>query len=183
VVLLRSGNAFSLGQSWQDVLFLSQSGISYQIIPAVLQVQAAALCCGIPLLHEPLARSAQIVDVRKYLKGSAAQWSYLTADSKTLIQEISPDLLTEYCAGLVANGMPDKSACLVVSRCGCDDQSVLAGNLKTVAGQVRRKNFSEPLVLIVGEVAMFAKLPHWLNEMRSMQRQNLFREGEALGQS
>lgn len=164
VVLLKAGCAFTLGVACEDVAFLAENNIPYQIVPCVPPMQAASAYAGVPLMHPDHARSVQLVSPQAYLKGSAVEWSCLTVDRKTLVQEIQPADLAGYCAGLIAHGCADDTPCALVADCAQPMQQTLVSNLRGIAALAHKKRLVTPVLLVVGPAAGFARALHWFGE-------------------
>ena len=161
VVRLKGGDPFVFGRGGEEVDFLRQHGVSFEVIPGITAALAAGAYSGVPLTDR---RHAQAV---RLLTGSSdeqlAQFNYsdLAAGRETLAFYMSVGRLValrdKLLSSDVAGGMP----VAIIENASRTDQRVLVTSVEGMHRDAVMQKIKAPAMLIIGNVAASAAELQW----------------------
>lgn len=170
VVRLKGGDPFLFGRGGEEAQFLAANGIPFEVVPGVSSAFAAPAYAGIPVTHRDYASVVTVVtgseDPRKDC--SSIAWEKIATGAETLVFLMGMANLEAIAARLMEEGRAPKTPVALVRWGTWAEQEVLLGTLADIAGRAREAGFSNPAVIVVGEVARLA------GELRWVERRPLF---------
>jgi len=154
VVRLAGGDPLIFGRVGEEMEALRSTGIDFEVIPGVTTASAAAACAGIPLTDR---RHASKLVFFSY-QGPAEKHSAGESDGAMLDATFVIHIESGKSEGLTAKlreaGLPEKTACLLVSRPGTRNERILRTSLTNLEADLANpRQFSDPALLILGGVA------------------------------
>ena len=158
VVRLKGGDPFIFGRGGEEVEALRRAQIPFEVVPGVSSAIAVPAYAGIPLTHREYASSIAIVTGHRSCNGtSEANWHELARAVDTLVILMGLGNLRENMDRLIEGGCsPDRPIAIV--RWGTRaSQRALVGTVGSIADITEQTGFKPPAVIVVGEVARFAK--------------------------
>lgn len=158
VVRLKGGDPFIFGRGGEEVEALRRAQIPLEIVPGVSSAIAVPAYAGIPVTHRDYSSSIAIVTGHKSCNGkSEVKWHELARAVDTLVILMGLGNLRENMDRLMQGGCsPDRPVAIV--RWGTRaSQRTLVGTVGTIADITEQTSFKPPAVIVVGEVARFAK--------------------------
>ena len=156
VARLKGGDPFIFGRGGEEIEVLAAHGIPYVVVPGITAALAAAASAGIPLTHRRLAQSVTFA-AGHALDDETLDWRSLAQPHHTVVFYMGVAQMPRIVARLLAAGAsPDHPAALV-ERGSLADQRVVRGSISTIVDLAQKAAISPPALLIVGEVASFAK--------------------------
>ncbi|GFN23576.1 uroporphyrinogen-III C-methyltransferase [Thermanaeromonas sp. C210] len=164
VVRLKGGDPFVFGRGGEEALALREAGIPFEVVPGVTAATAVPAYAGIPVTHRGLASTvAFITGNEDPAKGeSHINWKELARSADTLVFLMGMANLSQIVSQLLLHGRaPDTPVALV--RWGSRaEQETLVGTLLNIEARAQQASFSNPAVIIVGEVVKLRdKLAWW----------------------
>ena len=85
VVRLKGGDSFIFGRGGEELEFLQQHGIAYEVVPGITAALACAAYSGIPLTHRDHAQSVRLVTAHCRESLDTLDWQALAAERQTLV--------------------------------------------------------------------------------------------------
>ncbi|MCQ9617794.1 siroheme synthase CysG [Paenalcaligenes niemegkensis] len=165
VVRLKGGDAFIFGRGGEELQFLRQHSIAYQVVPGITAALACAAYSGIPLTHRQYAQSVQFVTAHRKDDTDIAEWAGLCDNSQTLVVYMGLKQLTSFNQMLIAHGRAANTPCAIIENGSRPNQRTLLTRLDQAQHYASQYTFSSPSLLIVGPVAALAKQLHWYGEI------------------
>ena len=158
VVRLKGGDVFVFGRGGEELEALNAAGIPFEVIPGVSAALAAGAAAQIPLTHRDLASSLIFVTGHESAKPEeGVRWEDFAKLKATLCVYMGTVQLPKIAGRLIAGGMNPATPVAAVIRAGHPDMRVVPFDLKrAVAGELTGQVVS-PAILIIGEVARYAK--------------------------
>ncbi|MCL5039032.1 MAG: precorrin-4 C(11)-methyltransferase [Firmicutes bacterium] len=152
VVRLHSGDPSLFGAVQEQMDWLSQKGILFELVPGVSSFQAAAARLKreytLPGISQTLILSRihgrTPVPEREKLR-------HLAVHRSSLVLFLSVLLLKEAVAELLAGGYPPETPVAVVEKVSWPEERVLAGTLADILGQVEAAGISRTALVLVGD--------------------------------
>lgn len=166
VVRLKGGDPFVFGRGSEEALTLRDAGIEFEIVPGVTSAIAGPAYAGIPVTHRGLASSFSVItgheDPEKLQ--SSIDWNVLAHQEGTLLFLMGMKNLPLIASNLIANGKPETTPTAIVQRGTWPDQKVLCATLATVADEVEKQGFTNPSIIVVGDVVSLQDQLAWLSK-------------------
>jgi uroporphyrin-III C-methyltransferase len=172
VVRLKGGDPFVFGRGGEEIAFLADHGVPFEVAPGIPSPVAGPGVAGIPLTHREHASNVTFVtgheDPTK--DESAIDWEALAATGGTLVVLMGVGKLPAYTKALLDAGMDSDTPVALVERATWPDQRVACGTLETIVDVRDEQGIEPPALTIIGQVAATRErvLEYLLNE-RSVQ--------------
>jgi len=155
VVRLKGGDPTVFGRGGEEMLYLAEHGVDFEVVPAVTSAVAGPAVAGIPVTHRDHASAVTVVtgheDPTK--EDSAVDWGALAAAGGTIVVLMGVTRLPEYTAALVEAGMDPETPVALVERATWDGQQVATGTLETIVEARDTVGIEPPALTVIGDVA------------------------------
>ncbi|MEF8789552.1 MAG: uroporphyrinogen-III C-methyltransferase [Haloarculaceae archaeon] len=155
VVRLKGGDPFVFGRGGEEMEYLAEHGVAFEVVPGLSSAVAGPGVAGIPLTHRDHVSSVSFVtgheDPTK--EDSAVDWAALAETGGTLVVLMGVGKLPEYVAALREAGMAPETPVAMVERATWPDQRVVTGTLDTIVEARDREGIEPPAITVIGEVA------------------------------
>ncbi len=161
VVRLKGGDPFVFGRGGEELEFLRDHGIGYEVVPGVTAALACAAYSGVPLTHREHAHSVQFVTAHCRDSLDALDWKALAAPRQTLAVYMGVAHLGALRARLLAAGRAPDTPVAVIENGTRSDQRVIVSSIDQLAYLAEAHVLRSPSLLIIGEVAVFAQTLAW----------------------
>jgi uroporphyrin-III C-methyltransferase/precorrin-2 dehydrogenase/sirohydrochlorin ferrochelatase len=164
VVRLKGGDSFVFGRGGEEIDFLRQHGVSFEVIPGITAAIAAGAYAGIPLTDR---RYAQAV---RFLTGNSdeqlAQYSYadLAAGRETLAFYMSVGRLVGLRAQLLGAGVAGDLPVAFIENATRAEQRVLVSTVEAMQRDAAANQIKAPTLMIIGNVAKSAAELQWFGQ-------------------
>ena len=157
VVRLKGGDPFLFGRGGEEVEFLAEHNVPFEVVPGVSAALAAPLAAGIPVTHRELASSVAIVTGHEAKTDSSRiRWEALSKVD-TLIFLMGVHNARYICANLIKHGCRPETPAAMIQMAFWPDQRILTGTLANIADEVERAGIKPPATLVVGTVVGFRR--------------------------
>lgn len=161
VVRLKGGDAFVFGRGGEELAFLRDQGIDYEVVPGITAALACAAYAGVPLTHRDHAQSVRLVTAHCREDALLQDWPCLAQDKQTLAFYMSVGQLETVSTQLQAHGRSGDTPFVIVENGTRPTQRVLHGKLKDLPSLAQRHAIVSPAMLLIGEVAGLAPNLSW----------------------
>ena len=161
VVRLKGGDPFVFGRGGEELEFLRDHGIDYEVVPGITAALACAAYAGIPLTHRDHAQSVRLVTAHCKHSLDTLDWRALAAGRQTLAVYMGVTGLDGFAARLIDHGRAASTPAALVENGSRREQRVVLGRLDDIAQLARDHAVRSPALLIVGEVAALGERLHW----------------------
>jgi uroporphyrin-III C-methyltransferase/precorrin-2 dehydrogenase/sirohydrochlorin ferrochelatase len=167
VVRLKGGDPFVFGRGGEELAFLRCHGIDCEVVPGVTAAVACAAFAGIPLTHRDHAQSLCLVTAHGKEAGDTLDGLRLAHPRQTLAIYMGVEKIGVLTARLLAHGRAAHTPVAIVENGTLPQQRVIAGTLRELPALAREHAVQTPALLIVGEVAAFAREHAWFGTLVS----------------
>ena len=158
VARLKGGDPFIFGRGGEEIEALAAHGIAYVVVPGITAALGAAASAGIPLTHRRLAQSVTFATGHA-LDDAALDWDSLARPNHTAVFYMGVAHLSRIIARLRASGAAADHPAAIIERATLPGQRVVSGTLAILEALAGAAAIGAPALLIVGEVAAFARAP------------------------
>jgi len=171
VVRLKGGDPFLFGRGGEEVEYLAEHGIPFEVVPGVSSCLSAPLSAGIAVTHRESSSSVVIVT------GHSADghedrvdWEAV-ARSGTSVFLMGVHNIETIAHKLIAAGRSPSTPAAMIQMAYSEGERVVTGTLENIAAEVRRANIEPPATLVVGEVVRLRERLRQLVALHAMQKE------------
>ena len=155
VVRLKGGDPFVFGRGGEEMQYLAEHGVDFEVVPGITSAVAAPAAADIPVTHRDHASSVSFVtgheDPEK--EESAVDWRALADTGGTIVVLMGVGKLPDYTQALREAGMDPKTPVALVEKGTRPGQQVATGTLDTIVDARDEAGIEPPAVTVVGGVA------------------------------
>ena len=173
IVRLKGGDPFVFSRGGEEVSFLEDNGISFEIVPGITSGIAASSYFGIPLTHRNGASSVTFVTGHETLekKEKSVNWKQLATTSDSLVIYMGIRNIEFIANELLDGGMNNKTKCAVVQEATLKNQKTLMTDLSNLARIITKNKIRPPAIVIIGKIVDF-KVNNNITKLSQVNLQN-----------
>ena len=161
VVRLKGGDPFIFGRGGEELEYLRERGIPYEVVPGITAAVACAAYAGVPLTHRDHSQSVRFLTAHCRDSLDTLDWACLARERQTLAIYMGVAHVREIEDALIRHGLTPGTPVAVVENGSRPGQRVLTGTLAGLAQRVRVAGVVSPALLVVGPVAGLADRLAW----------------------
>lgn len=166
VARLKGGDPFVFGRGGEEAGALYDAGLPFEVVPGITSAVAAPAYAGIPVTHRGLTSTFAVItgneDPDK--EGSDIDWAKISTGIGTLIFLMGMSNISSITASLIKHGRPAQTPAAVIRWGTTSGQKTLAGTLEDIAERAAREGFTNPSVIVVGEVVGLREKLNWFEK-------------------
>ncbi len=152
VVRLHTGDPAMYGAIGEQMREFDRLGISYEVIPGVSSVFAAAAALKTELTCPGVSQTVILTRRKGRTPVPEGQdIASLAAHKATMCVFLSAPDIAELVEELIEGGYPPRTAAAVVYRASWDDQKIVRGELADIAGKVKKAGITRQGMVVVGD--------------------------------
>jgi uroporphyrin-III C-methyltransferase/precorrin-2 dehydrogenase/sirohydrochlorin ferrochelatase len=164
VVRLKGGDPFVFGRGGEELEFLREHGIPYEVVPGITAAVACAAYAGVPLTHRDHAQSVRFVTAHCQSSRDTLDWTALAQERQTLAVYMGVAELGGLQTRLVEHGRAPSTPFALIENGSRPEQRVITGTLANLAERAAFHAVGSPALLILGEVAALATSLAWFGQ-------------------
>lgn len=163
IARLKGGDPFVFGRGGEEAEVLSEAGIPFEIVPGVTSAIAAPAYAGIPVTHRDFTSTLAIITGNEdpLKDDSSIQWEKIATGVGTLVFLMGMSSLPKITKRLIENGRSPLTPAALVRWGTRPEQQTLTGTLGDIGEKANRAGFTNPAVIIVGEVVSLREKLGW----------------------
>jgi uroporphyrin-III C-methyltransferase/precorrin-2 dehydrogenase/sirohydrochlorin ferrochelatase len=166
VLRLKGGDPFVFGRGGEEIEALSESGVTFQVIPGVTAACGCAAYAGIPLTHRDHAQACVFVTGHGKDGELGLNWSALIQPNQTVVVYMGLSSLALITEGFVAHGADPETPVAVIENGTREGQRVITGTLASLPGKTAEAGIRSPALIIVGSVVTLKDKLSWFANTR-----------------
>lgn len=164
VVRLKGGDPFVFGRGGEELEFLREHDIPYEVVPGITAAIACAAYAGIPLTHRDHAQSVRFVTAHCRASMDTLDWPALAQERQTLAVYMGVGELVTLQSKLIEHGRAASTPFALVENGSRTAQRVITGTLSELTERAVAHAVCSPALLILGEVASLAQSLAWFGQ-------------------
>ncbi len=161
VLRLKGGDPFIFGRGGEEMAYLAEQKITFQVVPGITAASGCAAYAGIPLTHRELAQSVRFITGHRVGGELNLQWREFVQPGQTLVFYMGLNGLESICEKLIEYGMAAEMPAALVEKGTLPEQRVILGSLADLPEKVRASGAEAPTLIIVGEVVRLHAVLNW----------------------
>ncbi|WP_407310724.1 uroporphyrinogen-III C-methyltransferase [Desulfosporosinus sp. SB140] len=166
VTRLKGGDPFVFGRGGEEAEALLDAGIQFEVVPGITSAIAVPAYAGIPVTHRDLTSSFAVItgheDPTK--NETSIHWNHLALSHGTLVFLMGMENLPLIAQKLMENGKKPTTPVGIIQWGTRPEQRTLVGQLDTIAAAVKKEGFTNPSIIIVGEVVSLREKLQWFEK-------------------
>jgi uroporphyrin-III C-methyltransferase len=152
VIRLKGGDPFLFGRGGEEVEYLAEHGVPFEVVPGVSSCLSAPLSANIAVTHRDASSSVAIVTGHNAIGNhERVDWQALSKID-TVVFLMGVHNVKTIAEKLVAAGRSPDTPAAMIQMAFWDGGHVVTGTLRNIASEVRRAGVEPPATLVVGEV-------------------------------
>lgn len=161
VVRLKGGDPFIFGRGGEEIEYLAEQQIRFEIVPGITAAAGATAYAGIPLTHRDYSQGVQFITGHIKQDGDYLCWSSLAQTNHTLVFYMGLKQSGHISEQLLTNGLAGDTPCAVIERGTTSRQKVFLTTLTELPQTA--KQAESPALIVVGSVAKLHEKLHWFS--------------------
>lgn len=166
VTRLKGGDPFVFGRGGEEAEALLNAGIKFEVVPGITSAIAVPAYAGIPVTHRDLTSSFAVItgheDPNK--NETSIHWDHLANSHGTLVFLMGMENLPLIAKKLMENDKKPSTPVAIIQWGTRPEQRTLVGQLDNIAKLVKEQNFTNPSIIIVGEVVSMREKLQWFEQ-------------------
>lgn len=152
IARIHSGDPAIFGALLEQMAILENSGISYEVVPGVSSVFAAAAALQAELTAPDISQTVIISRITGRTKVPRTEkLSDLASHQATLVLFLSVTMIEEVVRELISGGYSEDTPTAVVYKASWKDEIIVRSTLKEVAEKVRAYRIQNQALILVGK--------------------------------
>jgi siroheme synthase len=145
--------------------------VDFEVVPGITSALGAAASAKISLTHRQAASAVAFLTSHQAKNAKAADWQAWVRARATLVIYMPGYEYSQIATRLTDAGMPETTACAVVSRATAKDEQILRTTLGALPGAAR---MAAPTLLFVGEAVGLAEAGEPAVDLERLAAQSAF---------
>ncbi len=152
VIRLKGGDPFLFGRGGEEVEYLAEHGVPFEVVPGVSSCLSAPLSANIAVTHRGASSSVAIVTGHNAIGNhERVDWEALSKID-TLVFLMCVHNVETIARKLIAAGRSATTPVAMIQQAFWDGEHVVTSSLGNIAEEIRRAGVEPPATLVVGEV-------------------------------
>ena len=166
VVRLKGGDPYIFGRGGEEAEALVAEKISFEVVPGVLSIVAAANYAGIPITHRDHCSSFTVFTGHGCSGDDATNLRYdqIAKIPGTKVVLMGIDQLADWSKSLIAHGTAKETPAAVIHRGTTGRQKTVVGTLANIAALAAKEKILPPAITIVGDVVKLRGKLNWFEQ-------------------
>ena len=153
VLRLKGGDPYVFGRGGEEALYLTERGVSVELVPGVSSSIAALADAGIPITHRGVAKGFQVITAHSRKDEEAdIDYSLLTDETITCVFLMGLQHVENIAAGLMRAGRREDTPIAVISNGTLPTQNKCVGTLKNIGAKMKEAHLKSPAIIVAGDV-------------------------------
>ena len=165
VVRLKGGDPLVFGRGGEELDFLYDNNIKFEIVPGISSSIASCEYAGIPLTYRNISRSFHVFTAHAMGEYNHLDFPIISKLEGTLIFLMGIANLEKIVNGLLENGKSKSSKTSIVENACRPNQRVITGTLENIVSLSKGNKIKSPAAIIVGDVVQFQNKFSWYDKM------------------
>jgi uroporphyrinogen III methyltransferase/synthase len=152
VIRLKGGDPFLFGRGGEEIEYLAEHGVPFEVVPGVSSCLSAPLSANIAVTHREASSSVAIVTGHNAVGNQERVDWQAVSKLDTLVFLMCVCNVEAIAQKLIAAGRAPQTPAAIIQAAYWDGEHVVSGTLENIAAEVRRAGVEPPATLVVGEV-------------------------------
>jgi uroporphyrin-III C-methyltransferase len=153
VVRLKGGDPFIFGRGGEEMLYLREHAIPYEVVPGVNAADGVAALLGIPLTHRGVAHAVEFITGHQQ-KGQdvTLDWKALANPNTTKVVFMGLANLEKIASELLEHGLSGNTPVAAIYKGSWKEQRHCVTTLSSMVVDIKAAELTAPTLIIIGQV-------------------------------
>jgi uroporphyrinogen III methyltransferase/synthase len=151
IVRLHTGDPMLFGMGKEEIDFLKEHKIKYEVVPGITSALGVPSRVGLPVTSRGLS-STVVIFSGHTINENEINWNYLAKIDGTLIALMGISEINKITNNLINAGLDEGTPSCIISNGTLDNQRVVFGELKQLGELIARERITAPAVIVIGKV-------------------------------
>lgn len=165
VARLKGGDPLVFGRGGEELDFLYDNNIDFEIVPGISSSIASCEYAGIPLTYRNISRSFHVFTAHAMREYNFLNFEIISKLEGTLVFLMGIANLEKIANGLIENGKSKESKVSIVENACRPKQRVIVGKLENIVSLSKENKIKSPATIIIGDVVEFQNRFSWYDKM------------------
>jgi uroporphyrinogen III methyltransferase/synthase len=167
VVRLKGGDSFLFARGAEEAQALAEAGVPFEVVPGLSSPVGTSAYAGIALTHRDLSSSVTFItgSDRDGKSWSDEAWQKLATATDTLCILMGMRNIDSIARAIVEGGRSAETPAAVIQWGARPAQRVLVSTLGRLSEDVKASGFSNPAVIVVGDVVRLREQLSWYERL------------------
>ena len=165
VARLKGGDPLVFGRGGEELDFLYDNNIDFEIVPGISSSIASCEYAGIPLTYRNISRSFHVFTAHAMREYNFLNFEIISKLEGTLVFLMGVANLEKIVNGLIENGKSKESRISIVENACRPKQRVIVGKLENIVKLQKESKIKSPATIIIGDVVEFQNKFSWYDKM------------------
>lgn len=154
VLRLKGGDPFVFGRGAEEVLYLVERGIPWEVVPGVTSATAVPAYASIPITHREFSSMVSIITGHETFSKERSRLRYdlIAPNDSTLVILMGMSHLKTIAEELLHHGRAGDTPACIITWGTYPQQQILSGTLADIAEKKEEAGLKPPGIIIIGEV-------------------------------
>ncbi len=167
VVRLKGGDPAVFGRLAEELDYLSEHSVAFEVVPGVTAASALSAYAGIALTDRDVASAVALVtgQCSDIAEGTPLDYRGLASFPGTLVFYMGVTSAHRWVQELIAAGKDPATPAALVRRASLADQLVIRCTLEEIPHQIQRRRIRPPALIVIGSVAAASEKRSWFERL------------------
>lgn len=151
IVRLHTGDPMLFGMGKEEIDFLKEHRIKYEVVPGITSALGVPSRVGLPVTSRGLS-STVVIFSGHTINENEINWNYLAKIDGTLIALMGISEINKITNNLINAGLDGETPSCIISNGTLNNQRVVCGELKQLGELIARDHITAPAVIVIGKV-------------------------------
>jgi uroporphyrin-III C-methyltransferase/precorrin-2 dehydrogenase/sirohydrochlorin ferrochelatase len=165
VVRLKGGDAFVFGRGGEELEFLRDHGVTYEVVPGITAATGCAAYSAIPLTHRDHSQTLTFVTghlaAGRNDEAGKIDWGSIAGTGRTTVVYMGVGQAEKIRQALLLAGISGKLPVELIANGTLDKQQQIEGTVDTLPAIAAQLENDAPGLLIIGQVAALGRNLAW----------------------
>ncbi|CAI8260972.1 MAG: Uroporphyrinogen-III C-methyltransferase [Opitutia bacterium UBA7350] len=163
VVRLKGGDPFIFGRGGEEIEFLHQNEVTYEIVPGVTAALGAAAYAGIPLSHREFSSAITFLTGHEDPEKQTLQLDFrkYAQDGSTLCIYMGVGQLPRIVTELLEGGLNKDTPATIIQWATLPNQAFLDSSLGNLIKDHQASEIGAPAIIFIGQAVRYSARNNW----------------------
>ena len=152
VLRLKGGDPFIFGRGGEELEYLAERGIPFQVVPGITAASGCSSYAGIPLTHRDHVQSVRFITAHRKGGEYNLNWAEFVTENQTLVFYMGLAGLEEISEKLMEYGLDGSTPAALIEKGTSPKQCVIVSDVRNLPTEARNAGAEAPTLIIVGTV-------------------------------
>jgi uroporphyrin-III C-methyltransferase / precorrin-2 dehydrogenase / sirohydrochlorin ferrochelatase len=164
VVRLKGGDPFIFGRGGEELEFLVEHSIQFEVVPGITAASGCTSYAGIPLTHRDHSQSVRFVTAHEKESGDNVDWKSLAKKNQTLVFYMGLMRNEKIVSSLTAHGLSPDTPVAIIQQGTTKEQRTVITRLIVLTSAIEHYAIRTPALIVIGEVVQLSTKLNWFKQ-------------------